>query len=528
VAAPTHNPADASRDLEATLGRIYLALFEALRRLIPPGLLERAIRTGSARLVIASQVWTRRVTSAAGLVESVERTLLSRGLRSGLREVPRTQLLSRVATLASQAAGPRAAARVASIDAATRQTITALISSAARSYRANPSLATLRQLAAEIKPLIGLTPKQAAQLRRRWRAMRQAGEPEAAIRSAIAQSADRMRAFRAKAIGERGVVEAISAGRHQAWVEARDAGEISPSAMKQWRDQGDERVRASHRAQSRMGPIPLDEVFPLHGVMYPPSPDAGCRCYHVLVDLENARAAPASARPAAPASTPEQRAARSQELQVRRAQFEGRRQELEAAALARQAGLRPSRPRTPSQTPGQRAATAADRAAAQIEADHGRLQRAWVYSSRSKTSIHFQEAMHREFGTDVATWNPKGITIDEALVERYRPVVRRMYEQTQAELRRQGVTEITLYRGVKHDATPLRGVLESWSSERGVAERFSRMGPLGGSGELGPGVVLEMRVEAWRIVLASFDPRWSAGRYGERFEFILLGGSGRP
>ena len=90
-------------------------------------------------------------------------------------------------------------------------------------------------------------------------------------------------ALRAKQIADRGTVEAISFARQEAFLEAWGAGELGENPMKLWRNQEDGRVRPTHIEQTLIGPIPLDAIFELHGVQFPPSPDFGCRCWHVLL-----------------------------------------------------------------------------------------------------------------------------------------------------------------------------------------------------------------------------------------------------
>lgn len=276
------NPADSARAEERTLAAVIEAFLARLRRL-PRRLIHAAIRRGEPGPIFRSPEYRQAIIRVRLQVGEIEEAVLHRGYRSGMAELPGGPVRSRIANFAAARGAPRAVSLIQAVDETTRQTISALIRTASRSYVEEPSLTTLRRLTADIKPLIGLTPKQAAQLRRRWRKMRAGGAPLAEARKLIGRQAAGMIKRRAVAIGERGVVEAIGYARHRAWVEARDAGEISSQVMKVWQDQEDHAVRPSHRAQTRVGPIPLDAEFELHGVLYPPSPDHGCRCWHRLV-----------------------------------------------------------------------------------------------------------------------------------------------------------------------------------------------------------------------------------------------------
>jgi hypothetical protein len=89
--------------------------------------------------------------------------------------------------------------------------------------------------------------------------------------------------LRAAAIGERGIIEAVSAARHDTWLLAIENGTLPKSAQKQWMTQNDASVRPTHLMQQDQGPIPIADVYPIQGVDHPPSLDFGCRCWEVLV-----------------------------------------------------------------------------------------------------------------------------------------------------------------------------------------------------------------------------------------------------
>ncbi len=292
---PHTNPADRAatdvRALELVFWSplVAAAFFRVLRR-VSPRVIQEAIRRGSILPIVRSPLWRAAAELALAKTDPIIQRVTRFGLRSGLREVPGTRLGPQVADLAAELGAPRAVALVQAVDSKTRRTLSALIRGASRTYSLDPSLQTLRELTAEIRPLIGLTPKQASQVRRKWRALRREDVPEAAIRGSIETQAEGMIARRAAQIGDRGVIEAVSAARHEAWIAARAAGELPVDVLKQWVDQGDEQVRQPHREQSGMGPIPFDVPYPVFGVLHPPAPVFGCRCWEVLVG------APAAAR----------------------------------------------------------------------------------------------------------------------------------------------------------------------------------------------------------------------------------------
>lgn len=283
---PRNNPADRlTEDLEALFERV--AGWFAILRSIPRRHVETAIRTGSVLPITRSEHYQRATRVAIGRVGEIQVRLVTRGLRSGLREVGQSSVWARVPQIAEVRGAERAVDLIQAIDSQTRAGIRQLVRSAAGSYARSPSVQTLRDLADQIRPQIGLTPKQARLIRNRRAVKLARGVSPGAVRQEMKRQIGNMITARAKAIADRGVTEAIGFSRHQAFVEARDAGDLPAEVMKLAMDQADAAVRPLHRAQTEMGPIPLDEEFPLFGAMYPPWPgEHNCRCWHVLWNPE--------------------------------------------------------------------------------------------------------------------------------------------------------------------------------------------------------------------------------------------------
>lgn len=133
----------------------------------------------------------------------------------------------------------------------------------------------------------------------------------------------------------------------------------------------------------------------------------------------------------------------------------------------------------------------------------------WVRSSTSRTSIVTKRAVKEEFGIDGLIYETRPFTIASGEVQEMRPVVRRMYEETQEDLRRRGITSVRLYRGVKTDVIG-EGVISSWTSDKDTARKYG-----------GYGILLE-EVTADRIFMYHEGPGWINGPRGDEFEFIIL------
>ncbi len=287
----TTNPADLAREEEFLLRAILWteeptgrrSFFARLRRVSERAIFA-AIRSRSIRPITSSTEWNFALVFARSALELIVNALLRRGYRSGLLDLPsRGDLGVRIATFADERAGQRAIELIQAIDSKNRRTISKLVRAASRRYAASPDIGTLRDLASKIRPQIGLTPWQSGVVTRFREKLEIAEAPRSIIEKKVIAKTRGMIANRAAQIADRATIEAISLARHEAWTDAIEAGELRTSARKQWQDQGDAAVRATHAAQTDMGPIRMGEVYPLHGVQHPPSPDFGCRCWEILI-----------------------------------------------------------------------------------------------------------------------------------------------------------------------------------------------------------------------------------------------------
>lgn len=289
------SPLDGLSAEEQALARVLFggrAYFDRLHRL-DYSFIEQAIRLAKPERLTSTRAWLRILELVERQIQARQLELLAIGFRSGSAALPgkvRAAMAEQIGALAARHSGPRAIALAKELDSHTRQGLRALISEAAKEYAKNPESAVLRRLAREIRPQIGVTKKQARRIQRWARIAKKAGMADRAIAAEVRRRSERAIAYRAKMIAERGVVEAVNYARHSLWQEAMDAGLIPETAMKQWQDQNDGRVRPLHRAQTKQGPIPLEEPYPIQQVMHPPSRDVNCRCFEILI-LEEGEAA---------------------------------------------------------------------------------------------------------------------------------------------------------------------------------------------------------------------------------------------
>lgn len=148
----------------------------------------------------------------------------------------------------------------------------------------------------------------------------------------------------------------------------------------------------------------------------------------------------------------------------------------------------------------------------------------WVVGSRRKMSVLAKTAAIEEFGLPGIAYSRTEFVISDKDVADTRPVVRQVYEDTQDSLvGKQGQT-IKLYRGYRTArggvTARVPGALESWTSDRSIAEKFAAMRDANGNNV--PGEIVEADVPVTSIFAYSGGPHWKNGKFGEQAEYIVL------
>lgn len=145
-----------------------------------------------------------------------------------------------------------------------------------------------------------------------------------------------------------------------------------------------------------------------------------------------------------------------------------------------------------------------------IEQQKESLQWQWVHGSNRRSSIALKETIRQEFKTQGLVMNKRQFNIGDNEIAAITPAVRSMYEQTQAEFAKRGITEVTLYRGVK-SGIRVPGVVESWTTDLSIARKFN-----------GHDILTET-VPVSRIFMWHEGPGWKNGKYGEQYEYMVMG-----
>lgn len=278
------DPVDGWDDEQGALEAAAARFFDRASSTVPSSKVRAAVIISSPEPITGSAEWKIAGDKLTTEVQKVELSTVSGAMKAAAKSIPgkAPRFSARIAELAHQHAGERAVALAQAIDDKTREALRDMIGRASRDYAKSQSLGRLRLLEREIRASIGLTPKQALRIERWRQAAEAAGVPAEALALGVSTRAEAAIAIRAHMIGERGVIESIGFARHQSWLEAVAAGDLPATVRKRWMNQGDSHVRPTHRAESRTGPIPLGQLYPIQKVMHPPSRDQGCRCWEVL------------------------------------------------------------------------------------------------------------------------------------------------------------------------------------------------------------------------------------------------------
>ena len=135
----------------------------------------------------------------------------------------------------------------------------------------------------------------------------------------------------------------------------------------------------------------------------------------------------------------------------------------------------------------------------------------WVHGSRSRGAVALKQAAKREFGLQGVAFTRREFIYGATELATARQTARRIYNQTQAELKRRGIRTMRLYRGIKGKYTTA-GALESWTTDQATAQKFA------GS----KGVVLVDDVPVNRIWNGAEMDHWHSGKFGQQNEWIVM------
>lgn len=220
--------------LDALTPQMRKAVLKALDRLgarASVAALERALETGDT--VAITRMTSVLPRDLAAAVDTL-RVALKAGVKAAAAQVSTS--FNADDALSRAAADRTAAAMVTGISDETRRAIRAAVAEAFRGQMATRDVAKL------IKPLIGLTERQALAVVKRRAANLAAGMDAAKSAADADRYAAKLMRLRAEMIARTELAKASTAGQIEAWRQARAQGLLSPSLVKTWIVTPDDRL----------------------------------------------------------------------------------------------------------------------------------------------------------------------------------------------------------------------------------------------------------------------------------------------
>lgn len=266
------SPFDAAERDETAFRSLISRVMLELRRELPID----SIRSGAYR---DTEAWRSAMRDLRQGHERIVGRSMRRSYAAALAEV--RQRLTRPVIAAAVDAPLAARSFAAGLDGAMAEGFNAAL--VAAGFEAQP---------VAVRAVLGPTRKQVARIAD-WAVRRRAeGMAESAILRGMSRQGSAAIRLRARATAERAIAEAVNGARAKAWQGQIDAGTLPADIKKRWRN-NPPNVRPTHRQQAAVGAIPWSEPYAVFGVMHPPAPDPGCKCYEEPVMPRGRKAQPA-------------------------------------------------------------------------------------------------------------------------------------------------------------------------------------------------------------------------------------------
>lgn len=265
----------------------FLAAVKTLRDRVTIDALAEAVAAGgvTARLRAEVAAWPKDLRDAAATINEVIAGTVAAEERAVLDRLRIDARFDVVNQRAVDAAVTQTEVMVRGVTEQTQQAIQAVIQ---RSIR--DGIVT-RDAAVQIRPLIGLTERQAmAVINYRFTLLAEGMSP-AKVHEAAGRYAERLLRQRADMIARTETIRAGRLGRHETWRQAREAGYLPPDARARWVVTPDDRLclLCAPMAGEEV-PLGVDFDTP-RGRMPGPPLHPQCRCTTVLVTPRRSRAA---------------------------------------------------------------------------------------------------------------------------------------------------------------------------------------------------------------------------------------------
>ena len=202
---------------------------------VTTGMITESVRRGrvSSRLSAALNTLPDELRASVGPIID---TAVAQGGAASLRTIKAGVRFDITNPLATKAAGTITANLVKQVTVETKKSLRTVIQQAFRDRL--PPAATARR----IKPLIGLTSRQAVAVRNFRSRLASLGLDEKLVTKRAARYAEKLLRQRAFLIARTETIRALSAGQQAAWRTARNAGRIPKTSLQRWSVVGDDRL----------------------------------------------------------------------------------------------------------------------------------------------------------------------------------------------------------------------------------------------------------------------------------------------
>lgn len=280
-----NNPLDLGHRDERALEEALLARLRGIRRIDVLTIADQ-VRAGRYGGITQGEQWLAGLDRSTAAAARAEAALLRRGWLQGVSEIGdrAKELRGETDAFVGRWTDQRVHSFLATFEADTRRNVARMARNAGARFDRTHNLTLVQRLAERLKARLGLTSRQARQIEAYEREAAKAELPDSVIEREVQRRAQIALEARARFAAEREAVETLNFGRAAAWAEARRRGLVG-RLEKHWRDQGDDRVRATHAEQTREGWIPWGRAYSVFGVQHPPAPEHGCRCYESIREV---------------------------------------------------------------------------------------------------------------------------------------------------------------------------------------------------------------------------------------------------
>lgn len=258
--------------LSPDLARALLDAFDIIREELTPEEIDRLIQGDDALLDRAF------IRARSRLQQAVEK-----GFDAAVPQLPKAGKVGGNIGVAFDTLNPKVIDAIRALDSRVIRTLKDEVKETVRAYVENGIRdgKSPRTIAKDLRPVIGLSSKQAESAEKFAQKLRDAGKSEVQVEKSLATYQRKAIALNANTNARTATVDAMKLGQKLTWQDAIDRGIVAPGTLyKTWRTVQDDRVRPTHRAMNGET-VPFENYYS-NGEDVPGEADFNCRCISVM------------------------------------------------------------------------------------------------------------------------------------------------------------------------------------------------------------------------------------------------------